>query len=355
MADATSLPGNEHLPAQKTRAFKSVVTSLVVMALGLGFGVAIGLWTEADDDDADTVPVEATSSSRAEGTVRPSILGELRAQQPKLPRTGKADPDDPEPKRETAALGTVRQEAVAPPMPAWLRNAVAIADTGDRPLIAVVIDDAGLNRAGTARLNSLPSPLTISFISYAGDLDRQTAKARAAGHEIFLHVPMAPQSSTSDPGPRALLPELPESEIRDRLDWALSRFSGFVGVNNHMGSRFTRDESAMATVLQELKDRGLAFLDSRTTDESVGGRVAKRIGMPFAIRDVFLDHEIDADEIRKQLRRLEERARRRGSAKAIGHPHRITLDVLEVWLPSLAERGFVLVPVSAIIKRDTAG
>ena len=325
------------------------------MALGLGFGVAIGLWTEADDEAASSAPIETTPAANADKTVRPTVLGELRAQKPKLPTPGIVSPTEPKPIAQTAALDRVRKETVTTPAPAWLRNAVAIADTGNRPLIAVVIDDAGLNRVGTARLNSLPSPLTISFLSYAGDLDRQTANARAAGHEIFLHVPMAPQSNTEDPGPHALLPESPASEIRDRLGWALSRFAGFVGVNNHMGSRFTRDEVAMTTVLQELKNRGLAFLDSRTTDASVGGRVAEQIGMAFAVRDVFLDHEINAAEIRKQLGRLEEIALRRGSAIAIGHPHKTTLDVLEAWLPTLAERGLVLVPVSAIIKRAATG
>lgn len=325
------------------------------MVLGLGFGVAIGLWTEDDDALPEPAQTNITSVPAATGEVRPSILGKLRAQQPTLLPKNKPVANVRTPDTRTASLGEVHKEPVAPPAPIWLRNAVAIADTGDRPVIAVVVDDAGLNRAGTARLNTLPAPLTVSFLSYAGDLDRQTAKARAAGHELFLHVPMAPQSSTADPGPHALLPELPAPEILDRLAWALSRFNGFVGINNHMGSRFTRDETAMSIILQELKNRGLAFLDSRTTDESVGGRLAAQVQVPFAVRDVFLDHEIDAGEIRKQLKLLEETARRRGSAIAIGHPHKVTLDVLEAWLPTLADRGFVLVPLSAIIKRRQAG
>lgn len=333
------------------------------MALGLGFGAGIGLWTEADEDPPK--PSSASvDSPPASNSTRPSVLGALRAQRPPAQSTG-TPPTESVPRPGTApttaevstpqSSSAAAEIAVAPPMPAWLRNAVSIADSGSRPVIAVVIDDAGLNREGTARINSLSAPLTVSFLSYAGDLKRQTASARSAGHEIFLHVPMAPQSSSEDPGPRALTPELSETELLDRLGWALSRFSGFVGINNHMGSRFTSDETAMTILLRELQSRGLAFLDSRTAETSVGGRVARRINMPFAARDVFLDHELDATQIKKQLVRLEEIARRHGSAIAIGHPHKLTLDALEAWLPSLAERGFVLVPVSAIIKRRVSG
>ena len=322
------------------------------MALGLGFGVSIGLWTEADDDETNPAAISTKNAAQPGGVTKPSVLGDLRAQKPKADRASpSADTERSAPTNEIASVVSKTKDAAGLPSPPWLRNAVAVADSGDRPQIAIVIDDAGLNLAGTARLNSLPPPLTISFLSYAGDLDRQTAGARRAGHELFLHVPMAPQSSSEDPGPRALLPELAEDELVDRLRWALSRFNGFVGVNNHMGSRFTRDEGAMTILLRELKDRGLAFLDSRTTDASVGSVVAAQIRVPFAVRDVFLDHEIDTTEIMNQLSRLEELARRNGSAIAIGHPHKATLDVLESWLPSLAERGLVLVPVSAIIKR----
>ncbi len=325
------------------------------MALGLGFGAAIGWWTEDADDDVPTTRAESRPAdagpSRSEA--KPSILGELRTQrsQSTTPQVAPTPPSE----KKLAAAPSEPEAVSAAPSPAWLRNAIAVADTGDRPVIAIVIDDAGLNREGTARLNSLPAPLTISFMSYADDLARQTAKARAAGHEIFLHVPMAPQSKKEDPGPNALSPELSDGEMLKRLSWALSRVDAFVGVNNHMGSRFTQDEKAMAVVLNELKNRGLAFLDSRTTEASVASSVAKRIHIPFAARDVFLDHEINKDEIRNQLSRVEETARRRGSAIAIGHPHLATIEALRSWLPSLAERGFVLVPVSTIIKRRTAG
>ena len=322
------------------------------MGLGLGFGMGIGLWTESGDGETQTLRA-AGSAQVVSKTGVDSVLGELRARQvaskvapPSVPAHQQTGVE-----RSQIAAANNAADRVAP-QPAWLRNAVAVAASDGRPAIAIVIDDAGLNRAGTERLNFLPGPLTVSFITYAEDLPHQAKRARAAGHEIFLHVPMAPLSERHYPGPRALDPEAPRKETRERLAWALSRIRGYVGVNNHMGSRFTSDENAMGLLLGELKGRGLAFLDSRTTESSVGVTVARRFGLPFAVRDVFLDHDIDAAKIRVQLDRLEDIARRRGYAVAIGHPHEVTLDVLADWLQTLDARGLMLVPVSAIIKRS---
>jgi polysaccharide deacetylase 2 family uncharacterized protein YibQ len=225
------------------------------------------------------------------------------------------------------------------------------ADPGDRPMIAIVLDDLGVNQAGTRRAIGLPSPLTLSFMTYANDLPRLTANARAAGHELMLHVPMEPSGSRNDPGPKALTIGLSEADIQERLRWGLTRFEGFVGVNNHMGSRFTTDTASMNVVLRELKGRGLLFLDSMTNPASVGPRLAAAAGVPHAARDVFLDHEQSREAVRGALAATEQRARARGHAIAIGHPHEETLDVLAAWIPTVRDRGFALVPVSTIVRR----
>lgn len=235
--------------------------------------------------------------------------------------------------------------------PAWQRYAVPVAATGTRPMIAVVIDDLGLNRAGTNRAIGLPAPLTLAFMTYAEGLPRMAARARRAGHELMLHVPMAPRDPTYNPGPNVLRAELAPAELARRLDWGLGRFDGFVGVNNHMGSRFTASRAGMASVMAALRARGLLFLDSLTSNESVGVGMARRAGVPYAARDVFLDNEWnDRAAIARQFAHLEAVARRRGSAIGIGHPHRATLDVLARWLPEARARGFAIVPVSAIVR-----
>lgn len=235
--------------------------------------------------------------------------------------------------------------------PAWQRYAVPVAATGAQPMIAVVLDDLGLNRAGTNRAIALPAPLTLAFMTYAEGLPSMAARARRAGHELMLHLPMAPRDPAYNPGPNVLRAELAPAELARRLDWGLDRFEGFVGVNNHMGSRFTASRAGMAPVMAALRARGLLFLDSMTSSASVGVGMARRAGVPYAARDVFLDNEWnDRAAIARQFAHLEAVARRRGSAIGIGHPHRATLDVLARWLPEARARGFAIVPVSAIVQ-----
>jgi len=234
--------------------------------------------------------------------------------------------------------------------PAWLRYAVPTPATGNRPLVAIVFDDLGLDRVRTAQAMRLSGPLTLSFMTYASDLAAQTQAARQAGHELLLHVPMEAVDQHADPGPHGLSTALSRDEILERLRWGLGRFDGFVGINNHMGSKFTSDERGMAPVMEELHARGLMFLDSRTSPSSVGLRLAIAYGVPHAARDVFLDDDQTRAAIAKQLAKLEQLARQHGSAIAIGHPHDATIAALRAWLPLIGEKGLVLVPVSAVVQ-----
>jgi polysaccharide deacetylase 2 family uncharacterized protein YibQ len=216
--------------------------------------------------------------------------------------------------------------------------------------VAIVIDDLGMDRARTARLAALPGPLTLAFLAYAPDIDGQSRDARARGHEILLHMPMEPEGR-DDPGPGALRVSLSDDDIRARTAAALDRLPLAMGLNNHMGSRFTRDPRALRPALEELAGRGLLFLDSRTSGASVGFDLARRLGVAAAGRDVFLDNEIDARAIRTQLAELERAATRRGSAVAIGHPHEATIEALAQFIPEMIGRGMQLVGVSAIVRQ----
>ena len=234
--------------------------------------------------------------------------------------------------------------------PTWLRNAVAVGPADGRPQIAIIIDDAGVNRRNTEKAIGLEAPLTISFLPYAHDLKPMVSRARANGHEIMVHLPMEPLGGEENPGPHALWVDETNSEILRRLDWNLDRFGGYVGVNNHMGSRFSADRPAMRVVLHELHRRGLLFIDSRTTSHTVGAKVAEAVGMPWAERDVFLDNDEHPAAIRVQLQTLEHIARIRGQAIAIGHPYDSTTQVLRDWLPTAHAKGFEMVPVSRIVE-----
>jgi uncharacterized protein len=272
---------------------------------------------------------------------------------------------------ETAGptAGSVKEAALRPPPPlslpvlpappraeaAWLRFAVPPPPEHGKPLVAIVLDDLGLDRGRTTEATRLPGPLTLSFMTYADDLPQQTVAARRAGHELLLHVPMEAVDRHEDPGPHALYTTLSHDEIIDRLRWGLDRFDGYVGINNHMGSKFTADAQDMAPVIAELRTRGLLFLDSRTTAKSVGFRLAAADRVPHAARDVFLDDDLAPVAITRQLAAVEAVARRHGSAIAIGHAHDTTLAALRAWLPSLAGKGLVLVPLSAVVRYRMSG
>jgi polysaccharide deacetylase 2 family uncharacterized protein YibQ len=232
----------------------------------------------------------------------------------------------------------------------WRRYAVAAPALNGRIPIAIVIDDVGLDQPRSRRAMDLPAAVTLSFLPYGNAIDRQVEAARVKGHEILVHVSMEADTKAVSPGPNALMVDLAPDEIAKRLDWALTRFAGYVGFNNHMGSRFTSNEPAMRIVLDEARRRGLLFLDSKTAPETIGARLSEQFGVPFAARDVFLDNDASAPAVQKQLAVLESIARRDRGAIAIGHPHDGTLAALDAWAATLDARGFVLVPLTALVK-----
>ena len=318
----------------------------------------------------DVAPLVAADGVNARELVPPRIAearlpGLSGAARPPKP-DGKPPPRPAEGERAEIVVATLspptaRPDTGAPPpvrdggLPAWRRYAaLAPADTG-APMVAIIIDDLGLNKHRLARTIALPRPLTLAILPYSENIEPWVQKARAAGHELMLHLPMEPGDPAEDPGPNALLADLDATELARRIEWNLGRFEGYVGVNNHMGSRFTASSEMMRPLIHRLSEGGLLFVDSLTTNLSVGRELAQAAGVPSAARDIFLDNDIDVVRIRAQLEKVERCAIRKGYCIAIGHPHPETLSVLEAWLPGLAARGFVLVPVSAIVARRMTG
>jgi polysaccharide deacetylase 2 family uncharacterized protein YibQ len=276
---------------------------------------------------------------------------------PDLPKYTDAEPGQPRPTLDEKPRAAKPQQLAAaapdsqnPGAETWRRNAVPFADLTSRPLVAVVIDDVGIDRSRSKRAWELPGPLTLSFLPYAKDLREQTRAARARGHELMLHLPMEP-AGRADPGPNALLVSLTDAELRQRTTAALDSFDGYAGVNNHMGSRFTTFRPGMETVLRQFKGRGLMFLDSRTTAQSLGDQLAQEMGLPSIVRHVFLDDDESLDSVRRKLAEAEAVARRQGFVVAIGHPHETTLQALGEWLPGLQAKGMALAPATAVLRK----
>ncbi len=228
--------------------------------------------------------------------------------------------------------------------------AAAAAPPSTRPIIAIVVDDLGGDAVHTRRAIALPRQVALAFLPEPSDTPALARQAARVGHEVLLHMPMQAVTVTKL-GSMALTTDLPPGEIVRRLDWALARVPGRIGINNHEGSRFTADRAALDPVMQDLSPRHLFFLDSRTTADTRVVAAARARGVQTGSRDVFLDDVVSLDAVDTQLRALEAKARVQGAAIAIGHPHEITLDAIAYW--AAHEKGFALVTLREAMRRKT--
>lgn len=219
----------------------------------------------------------------------------------------------------------------------------------EKPRVAIIIDDVGYHRIMANRLIGLGPELTLSILPgspHAGEILRI---ARLMEMEVLVHMPMEPREYPAvDPGPGALLVGMTPVELMRRLNANLDAVPGAVGVNNHMGSRLTSRWPEMYQILSVLRRRSLFFIDSETGDTSICRGPARLLQIPFARRDVFLDHDPSKEAIRRQIRLLVQMARLHGEAVGIGHPHGETFEVLAEMIDWLRETVH-LVPASRIV------
>lgn len=217
----------------------------------------------------------------------------------------------------------------------------------ERPRLALVIDDLGWDRDIGERVLRLPGPITVAVLPETPAGTELARAAHAIGLEVILHQPMA-ADGLPDAGPGTLVADMTPAGLRDRLASNLRQIPHHRGISNHMGSQLTRCERTMDILMSDLARRGLYFLDSRTTHRTVALQRAHRARVPATRRDVFLDNILDTHAIEAALESAVALAEQRGHAVAIGHPHGITLDVLEAILPEIRRR-VELVPVSALV------
>jgi len=215
-----------------------------------------------------------------------------------------------------------------------------------KPKVALIIGGLGLNAKTTREaIDGLPPDVTLSFVPYAEGLQGWIDMARAAGHEVLLEAPMEPKDfPDNDPGPYTLMADGQPQETMRRLDWLLSRASGYFGVTNYLGSKFVQVPAAMSLFEADLRQRGLAFIDDGSASR-VGG------GIPRASADRIVDDQLDGPAIEAQLTALETQASRAGQALGSGFAYPITLQEAAHWTQGLAGRGIQLVPASALATR----
>ena len=229
------------------------------------------------------------------------------------------------------------------PAQAYARPSAAAAG---KPRVALIIGGLGLNATTTREaINGLPPDVTLSFVPYADNLQSWIDQARAAGHEVLLEAPMEPRNfPDNDPGPYTLMAGAQPQETTRRLEWLLSRATGYFGVTNYLGSKFVASPAAMGVFEGDLRQRGLAFIDDGSASH-VGG------GIPRASADRIVDEQLDGAAIEAQLTALETQATRSGQALGSGFAYPITLEEAARWTQGLSARGFQLAPASALLVR----
>jgi hypothetical protein len=219
--------------------------------------------------------------------------------------------------------------------------------------IALLVGGLGISVSATSEaIQRLPAAVSLGFAPYGNDLQTWVDRARSDGHEVMLQVPMEPfDYPDSDPGPHTLLTGLPWPENRERLHWLMGRFSGYFGVTNIMGAKFTASADAVAPLLEEIGQRGLTFLDDGASARSRVLLLAPPGGPPALRADVFIDATNARQGIADRLGRLETIAKETGQAVGVAEASPLLFDMLSEWLAGLGQRTIELVPVSAAATR----
>lgn len=215
-----------------------------------------------------------------------------------------------------------------------------------KPKVALVVGGLGLNsRATREAIETLPPEITLSFVPYAEGLQGWIDLARENGHEVLLETPMEPVDyPENDPGPYTLLASSPAAETARRLEWLLSRATGYFGLTNYLGSRFLDSDPAMAAFTTALKGRGLAFIDD-------GQAVGRGLGVPRASAARVIDEQLSSEAIDRQLLALEAQALERGQALGSGFAYPLTISQAAAWAANVEQRGYQLAPASALMRR----
>jgi polysaccharide deacetylase 2 family uncharacterized protein YibQ len=227
----------------------------------------------------------------------------------------------------------------------------SVAPTPTAPRVAILVTGLGLPDGPPGDvIKGLPAPVSIAYGAYGRSLQDGVERARGEGHEVLLQIPLEPNDWPKvDPGPHTLLTSLPPDENMTRLQWLMSRYTGYVGVTNHMGNKFETSSQSLEPMLEELKRRGLLYVDDGGPD-SAAGQIANTIGLEYFLASVEIDGSQSAAEIAKQLAKLEEMAKERGIAIGVVRLKSTTAKQIADWAGKLEGKGIVLVPVSAAVR-----
>ena len=280
----------------------------------------------------------ASSGIRINGEmVRPGqSLSQVRGEQPATATPQLASAKLPEP-----------QVPAAPKTP-FERYARPFSNADGKPTVSIIVGGLGINRGRTnAAINELPPEITLSFAPTTANLQSWINKARRAGHEVLIELPMEPYDYGRErPHPQILQVAAGTETNTRRLQTLLSRVRSYTGVMNYQGGKFATSDTAARPVFDVLEKKGLAFFEDGSLSRSVFAETAALERVPFGKAGAWIDARPEGDEIANQLMILEAEALENGASLGMGISYPVTVDILKEWTARLESRGFVLAPAS---------
>ncbi|WP_435641705.1 divergent polysaccharide deacetylase family protein [Micavibrio aeruginosavorus] len=311
--------------------------------------------TEASDDHAATTetPVvtpeaqpEETTATIESGQTEPPVAGTaveyMENGMAKAPITGlfQVTPD--------GQLPTLREGDRLRPFDAYRRPFRPVGASG-APIISILVSDVGISEAlGESVLKDLPPEISVAITPYATAPDQWMNRAREAGHEVWLKLPVeSADYPLSDPGPQTLLINAIEKQNFNKLYWALSRGTGYVGVVTGREPAFIKSLNDMRPMINDIYHRGLGFVDGDIQPTDVPRTMAVGMDAPYASTNLWIDHTLTPDAIAAALTSLERTAANNGTAIGFVNANPLTLKALAEWAPTLQKKGLVLAPLSA--------
>ena len=218
------------------------------------------------------------------------------------------------------------------------------------PKIAIVMDDFGYNMSDLDTLFSTRLPVTLSILPNLPYSRRVAVLANSKGYEVILHLPLEAHDKAANAETDTIRTDMDAKKITSMLEQEIADIPGLKGVSNHQGSKATEDRTTMSIIIGDLKKKNLYFFDSFVTGKSICRDVARNFGVPYARREMFLDNDTSPDYIEKQVLSLRRVAFKKGSAVAVCHDRKSTINVLNRMMPELSEEGVKFVTLSDVVR-----
>ena len=237
----------------------------------------------------------------------------------------------------------------------WLEYSRGFKRADRKPRIALIVTNLGLSATYTkAALKLLPEDITLSFSHVAPRLKSWIREARQKGHEVLMDIPMEPLGfPKNDPGRATLLTSSNEVENLNRLEHVMKKAGGYVGLLGTLGTKFMLHSETFLPILKTIKQRGLIYVDSRSTSRSLGPELASSIQLPKAFNNIFIDKEPSNQKIKGKLDELEKIALKKRFAVGIAQPFPLTIEILSQWAEKLKAKQISLAPITAVVDKQS--